>query len=1125
MNARRPSTLNCKEWASDWRLQLARLNPTRSWWMFAVGFVALAGLAVTIMVTSETMQAHQEQTQWWRVHSLDVLISTEQADTALNRALRGERGYLATQRPRSLALFRSSLDDVGRLSTHIQGLTRDNAVQQRRLRELARHVAVFAKSARRTVDRVARNDLEGAIAGTKTGRERDAIEAASLVLDEIKIDERKLLALREARNAEMLARAANVTRVVLGLILLLLILVGAAAAAMLRARADAWRASEEVKASERLYRLMAEHSNDMVVAIGLDGVRRYVSPASKALLGYAPEELVGNAPVAAIHIEDRARVVEVCQSLLAGAEYPICVYRQQHRDGHFVWLEASYRLIRDVSGTPVEFVASVRDVSQRQAVESRAAEVAARLDDNNRLFAMAASIAKVGHWRVDLAHGIVTWSDELARIHGVCTNHVQTLESAIAFYHPDDRARVDEIVGNAITTGNSFAFSAKIVQPDDTTREVTVQGQGERGPNGDILSIFGVIQDVTAQVAAEESIRSSERQYRLLADNATDVVLRTDDAGMVSYISPSCIDLSGFTVDELVGLPCADFIHPDDHYVVHAAHIAIITGADAAVTVEYRLKHKQGDWRWLESHMKSWRSDQAGELDRAGGGVISAIRDISSRKNLEAQLVAARDAAEAAARAKSAFLANMSHEIRTPMNGVVGFTELLLASDLGPEQRHQAELIADSSKAMMRLLNDILDLSKVEAGQMTVASEPFNLIHTLKACMKLVAPAAEHKGLVLVCDFDPALPSVLKGDALRLRQILLNLLGNAAKFTSDGSITLVASIRGKDELVIEVRDTGIGIPAERHQAIFEQFIQADAQTAVRFGGTGLGLAISNQLAVLMGGGLAVSSEVGIGTSFTLSLPLAPMLTDSPVGAIVAEPMAPPSQRAGLRILVAEDHDVNRLLISYMLERLGCTPDLAIDGREAVAFVAAAVADGRPYALVFMDMQMPVMDGMEATVAIRGSGLDETALPIVALTANAYADDVTACLAVGMQGHIAKPFSLETIEAAVRRWVPAGVVAAPRGAARFSAKVQERYQERKREALQRLDALVRNGTFEEVELIEVGAILHKLAGTAEMFGDVTLGIEAKALETGIENWTGDQRTERIVRAAEAIRRAA
>lgn len=1068
-----------------------------SWLVFATGFVILAALALTIVQSSEATQAQQQKAEWWRKHTLDVLISTEQADTAINRALRGERSFLATKRQASLHLYRQSLVDVAQLSHHISDLTKDNASQQRRLRELDRQVADFANIANQVVARVAANDLPGAAAASPNGREREPVEAASVVLDEIKVVERRLLNARESENGEVLLRAARITRVVLGLILLLLTLVAAAIMAMLRARAAVSRTTEELKASERLYRLMAEHSNDMVVAIGLDGVRRYVSPACQPLLGYAPEELIGGAPVVAIHVEDRARVVETCQSMLAGVDNPICSYRQQHKDGHFVWLEATYRLIRDGKGQPVEFVASVRDVSQRQAVERRAAEAAALLDDNNRLFAMAASIAKLGHWRVDLARKEVSWSNEVRRMHGVGAEYVPTLEGGIECYHEDDRDRVRAIIERAIDVGEPFDFTAGIVTAEGITRSVAVQGQAERGPNGDVLSIFGVIQDVSAQVAAQETIRSSERQYRLLADNATDVVLRTDEPGTVIYISPSCVELSGHGVDELVGRPCRDFIHPDDYAVVHAAHIAIITNAKSAVTVEYRLKHKEGGWRWLESHMKSWRSDSS------GGGVISAIRDIGGRKVLETDLVAARDAAEAAARAKSAFLANMSHEIRTPMNGVIGFTELVLASNVDAQQRRHLELIAESGRSMMRLLNDILDVSKIEAGKMQLADEPVDLRHVIRRSFDLMEPVAQNKGVRLITDVAANIPGRIGGDALRLRQILLNLIGNALKFTERGSVTIECALDG-DQLRLAVVDTGIGIAPERIDAIFEQFAQADENTAGRYGGTGLGLAISGNLVRLMGGSIGATSEIGEGSTFTVLLPLrAARIAATAVAAPRVAALSRPSRAP--RVLVAEDHDINQALMLAMAERAGMQVEIAADGLEAIMKVQVAVDTGHPFDLVLMDMQMPNLDGLEATRRLRLAGFDAETLPIVALTANAYEEDVRACLAVGMQAHLSKPVGINELTAILSRFVRPG--AAPDAPASFiTHKLRDRYNARKAEVVAKLARLVAAGDPDADALEDAKEVLHKLAGTAAMFGEPALGEQARHLEEVLHCWT-------------------
>ncbi len=636
------------------------------------------------------------------------------------------------------------------------------------------------------------------------------------------------------------------------------------------------------------------------------------------------------------------------------------------------------------------------------------------------------------------------------------------------------------------------------------------------------------LRDANKRLAADiERRRVVEERLAFLAANATDAVHRLTLDGKCLYVSSSVEAMVGIPADMLIGRDVLSGIHPDDQAETRHCLARLADGEIDHALVAYRVsKHGTADqWVWLEASAGVVRDGDAGRPIE----IIASVRDISKRKALEIELKGARTRAEAAARAKSTFLANMSHEIRTPMNGVIGFTELLLGADLPEEQRRQAELIADSGRAMMRLLNDILDLSKVEAGHMKMADAPFDPRHALKACVKLVTPAVTQKQLTLKCDLNDSLPSMMTGDGLRLRQIVLNLLGNAAKFTHDGSITLSARAEGTaddEKLIIAVRDTGIGIAPDRQAAIFEQFVQADSNVATQFGGTGLGLAISAQLARLMGGELSVESHIGRGTCFTLTLPLKRMgeiERIAPMGA--GNPVAAAPAPARLRILVAEDHDVNQMLITAMLDRLGHESQIATDGEDAVARVLAATQTQPPYSAVLMDMQMPKMDGLEATRRIRAGGIDAARLPIIALTANAYADDVTACLAAGMQAHLSKPLTLAELDRTLRRWTAATPSASAAAPQKFSPKLLERYQIRKEETLSRLDTMVRQNRFESAALTDLADMLHKLAGTAGMFGETELGNRAREVERAIASWVPEEGVARVRDALASLRNAA
>ncbi len=679
-----------------------------------------------------------------------------------------------------------------------------------------------------------------------------------------------------------------------------------------------------------------------------------------------------------------------------------------------------------------------------------------------------------------------------------------------------------------------------------------------------IAAILNGRERLISQLAAQRA------ELSLLTENVTDAVIRIDGNGMCTYASPSVREVLKREPRDVVGKFVPALAHQDATQQIAQVLDKLLNGKTDKERLTYRRLEDAEDGTpvFIEADAAAAFEPSSGERC----GIVVSARDVTERVELEVLLTRARREAEDAAQTKSEFLANMSHEIRTPMNGVLGFAELMLQGNLDDENRRHTEMIVQSGRSMMLLLNDILDLSKIEAGQITIDEAPVDLIATINECAVLHRPVAEKKGLELRfhadcapldgCDRHCGLSkdtdnhSWIVTDALRLRQIVLNLIGNAVKFTDRGRVEIACDV--SDETVtITVSDTGIGIAAARLETIFAPFTQGETDIARRFGGTGLGLSISRQLAELLGGTIEVESEPDIGSTFRLMIPTvrAPLQTEMP------QPVSiPPVTTADIplssRILLVEDHDVNRILGVEMLERCGQNVSVAHDGNEAIAMVIDSVMRGKPFDLVLMDIQMPECDGYAATKAIREEGINADTMPIIALTANAFAEDIKAARDAGMQAHLSKPLEFTDLANVLLRWLPTRIIEAdnsdldhqeggsaevvsivsgrqgliadrengggakpqmhasgespPARSPAHSPALVKRWNNRRSEAIEAVRRALEQGVFEggnassQDGTDDLARLIHKLAGTAAIFGEPELGDKAAALERALRH---------------------
>jgi len=569
-------------------------------------------------------------------------------------------------------------------------------------------------------------------------------------------------------------------------------------------------------------------------------------------------------------------------------------------------------------------------------------------------------------------------------------------------------------------------YEAEVYRKDGSKIWISANTWAMRDASGGAVFYQGTMEDITEEKFAKEKLRESEEKYRSILESIEDGYFEVDLAGNFTFLNESLCKILGQSRDELMGVNNRQYMDKENARKVFETFNQVYTTGQAVKATDWILLRKDGTRRFVETSTSLMRN-----RDGTPKGFQGIARDITDRKRTEEALNKAK-LSEEASKAKGKFLANMSHEIRTPLNAIIGMTELAMDGDLEDSLRHSLLTITREADALLVIINEILDFSKIEAGKIKLEEIPFDLSVTMESVAENIAFQAGQKGVGFRYYRSPDLPSRFMGDPGRLRQILLNLSGNALKFTDRGEIGIKAemaeNLGERVKIRFSVTDTGIGIPEDKQTAIFESFAQADGSTTRKYGGTGLGLAISKRLAELMGGEIGVESEEGKGSTFWFTAVFA-RLTDEATPATFTRlqggelAAAEEGLRWPGRILLAEDYQTNQLVITEQINRAGCKVVLAENGKKAVELFAAGDFD-----LIFMDVHMPEMDGLTAARLIRKQEEGrEKRTPIIALTASVLAADHQACHDAGMDDFLEKPLKRRNLLVMLKKWLGSGEI--------------------------------------------------------------------------------------------------
>jgi two-component system, sensor histidine kinase and response regulator len=753
--------------------------------------------------------------------------------------------------------------------------------------------------------------------------------------------------------------------------------------------------TERTRAEEVRSKLAAivESSDDAIISRTLGGTITSWNKGAEVIFGYRADEIMGKSVsmlAASDHVDELATLV---RRLRQGEKITHFETVRVRKDGGRIDVSLTISPIRNAAGDVVGAASIARDITERKRAE------AALIEERHLLRTLMDNVPDTIYFK-DRESRFTRINKALAKSFGLSDPARAVGKTDFDFFAGEhaEQAYADE--QEIIGTGQPvLGKEEKETWPDGHATWASTTKMPLRDANGDIIGTFGVSRDITERKRYEESLRASEQRYRLLFERNLAGVYRVTVDGHLLDCNDACARIFGYaSTSEMLEHRAPDF-YPDprarDEFLGRLKEHGTLTN------YEHCLQRKDRSPLWaLENATLVMRGE--GEIAHIEGSLI----DISHRRQGEEELRRAKETAEAASRAKSEFLAMMSHEIRTPMNGIIGMTELALDTPLAREQREYLNSVKDSADTLLTLMNDILDFSKIEAGRLSLDICEFDLQDTLSNTMRALAARADEKGLELTWQTLADLPARLVGDSGRLRQILLNLVGNGIKFTERGEVDLRVEVEshGQDWTVLHfcVTDTGIGIPQEKQLRVFEAFMQADSSTTRKYGGTGLGLAISSRLVKLMEGRIWLESEANKGSKFhfTAKFALVKGLQPQP---------APPLEVSlqGTPVLVIDDNATNRRILEAMLESWSMQPALAASGQEGLVAMQRAKHMGKAFPLILLDAQMPDMDGFMVVEKLKeDSTLDGGA--IMMLTSAGQRGDAARCRALGISAYLVKP---------------------------------------------------------------------------------------------------------------------